>query len=103
MCTLGLTISLGSVNRSEVFICVLDKPKEGRAPEGAHGSLEVEVFTIVYRDVYRVTGKRERKDLRVISRMQLVNGHEGGGGEQGDGFRPYNPSAFVSLCFAPLG
>lgn len=48
-CVLGLTISLGSVNRSEVFICVLDKPKEGRAPEGAHGSLEVEVFTIVYR------------------------------------------------------
>lgn len=47
-CVLSLTISLGSVNRFKVFICVLDKPEEGRAPEGAHGSLEVEVFTIVY-------------------------------------------------------
>lgn len=44
-------------------------------------SLEVEVFTIVYPGrIQSHAGKRERKDLRVISRMQLVNGHEGDSG-----------------------
>lgn len=42
----------------------------------AEGTLKVEVFTIVY-SAYTESWRRERKDLRVISRMQLVNGHEG--------------------------
>lgn len=49
-CVPSLITPPGSVNRPEVFIYVLDKSEEGRAPEGAHGSLEVEVFTIVYRE-----------------------------------------------------
>lgn len=42
----------------------------------AEGTLKVEVFTIVY-STYTELWRQQRKDLRVISRMQLVNGHEG--------------------------
>lgn len=41
----------------------------------AEGTSKVEVFTIVY-SVYTELRKWKRKDLRVISKMQLVNGHE---------------------------
>lgn len=70
----GLTISLGSVK--SLYLCSWQAEEEGR--KNAGGSFASALWKLRY--LRSCTGRiqrgqRERKDLRVISRMQLVNGH----------------------------